>query len=176
MSATVLRLRIAGSLKKADLVAASRAITQNTIYSYSTILALSKAIAGYIADPNATATEDHPALIKSLIEKYSAGLAVPLPSVSAPAKEKVVLLTGSTGNLGSDILVSLLREKSVVKIYVFNRPGDAKKRQEERFVDKGLDPSLLTREGGKIVWLEGDLGSGIVALHDQVSSSLINCH
>ena len=70
----------------------------------------------------------------------------------------VVLLTGSTGNIGSHILEALLREPRILRIYAFNRPSSRQvsllDRHRERFEDKGFDTSLLASK--KLVFLEGD--------------------
>ena len=72
----------------------------------------------------------------------------------------VVLLTGSTGNIGSHILEALLRDSRILRIYAFNRPSPRQPevslldRHRERFEDKGFDKALLASE--KLVFLEGD--------------------
>src|SRR6266511_1194259 len=58
----------------------------------------------------------------------------------------VVLITGSTGNMGSRVLVGLLKDEHVKTVYAINRPSAGKgisKRQMERFEDSGLDKELI---------------------------------
>lgn len=65
--------------------------------------------------------------------RYTADL--PLPShkcqVERPGNRNIVILTGSTGSLGSYILESLLKQKNVDRIYCLNRAEDGKNRQTE---------------------------------------------
>ncbi|PPQ66141.1 hypothetical protein CVT24_000228 [Panaeolus cyanescens] len=74
-----------------------------------------------------------------------------------PGKGAVVLLTGSTGYLGSYTLSSLLGASRVSKVYALNRKGSRalKERQEASFLDKGLSASLL--QDKRVTLLEADL-------------------
>jgi thioester reductase-like protein len=112
-----------------------------------------------------------------MIEKYSAGLdrIFPLTRARAGTSGHVVLLTGSTGNLGSQILASLLNDPRVEKVYALNRASSESRsmfvRHQERFEDKALDATLLTSE--RLVFVEGDtahLRFGLSeAIYDEVS-------
>ncbi|KAG0691850.1 putative aminoadipate reductase [Suillus ampliporus] len=70
----------------------------------------------------------------------------------------VVILTGSTGGLGSYLLSSLLQREDVSVVYAFNRPSkDAtsiEQRQKSGFEGRGLDLILLQSE--KLVHVETD--------------------
>lgn len=68
----------------------------------------------------------------------------------------VVLLTGSTGGLGSALLAKLILSPEFTRVYALNRrASDAlSTRQETAFVERGLDASLL--RSGKLILLEGD--------------------
>jgi thioester reductase-like protein len=93
-----------------------------------------------------------------MIAKYSAGFdATGLHEKSAASSSgTVVLLTGSTGGLGSHVLEILLSLPSVDRVYAFNRKSrvPVSERQREAFVDRALEVTLLTSE--KLVYLEGD--------------------
>ena len=104
--------------------------------------------------------------IENMIAQYSS----PWPTVDGNAEPgMVVLLTGSTGNIGSHILEALLRESRILRIYAFNRPSSRQvsllDRHGERFEDKDFDKSLLVFL--KLVFLEGDAsqdGLGVSSL------------
>ncbi|KAJ3859410.1 male sterility protein-domain-containing protein, partial [Lentinula novae-zelandiae] len=69
----------------------------------------------------------------------------------------VVLITGTTGALGSYILVQLVKSAGVKKIYAFNRPSDAltiRERQHAAFSNHNLDLTLL--DTPKLFFIEGD--------------------
>ncbi|KDQ57889.1 hypothetical protein JAAARDRAFT_206677 [Jaapia argillacea MUCL 33604] len=107
--------------------------------------------------------------ISTMIEKYSVGLSTPTTSLPPPSlphsyDKPVILLTGSTGSLGTQLLSALLLDTRVYKIYAYNRPSIRGESSEERhvsmMVDKGLDMRLLERgtEEGRLVFVEGDAG------------------
>ena len=110
-------------------------------------------------DPN-KGTEDirvksHVDQIETMIARYSNSW----PTVNGNAGPgTIVLLTGSTGNIGSHILEALLRDPRILRIYAYNRPSPRQvsllDRHRERFEDKGFDKALLASE--KLVFLEGD--------------------
>ena len=143
------------------MIKAADSVTQNTVYSHPTIEALSSFLVALVADPEGvTDNKSGKARIEEMIEKYSAGLDGTLraaPSVTT-ARPYVVLLTGSTGNLGAQILASLLGVENVGRVYALNRPSSGPKsmleRHRERFKDKALDVSLLASK--KLVFVEGD--------------------
>lgn len=66
-----------------------------------------------------------------------------------------VLLTGSTGALGANVLAELLSSKQVTRVYALNRPSADKslwKRQASSFEDRGIAKDLL--DSDKLVLLE----------------------
>ncbi|KAG6872432.1 hypothetical protein C0995_009766 [Termitomyces sp. Mi166 len=164
LSATILRLRITHAMRSSDDVSlkeASRSLDQNLVYRMRTI----KQLSAHILSSSTSDSDMHMAeesdLIQAFITKYSAGLG-PLPAGSIPprsfeASNMVVLLTGSTGNLGSQILAALLKAGSVDKIYAFNRPANNETlfdRHRRRFRDIGLDTGVL--ESKKLILVTGD--------------------
>ncbi|GLB33171.1 putative acetyl-CoA synthetase-like protein [Lyophyllum shimeji] len=166
LSATFLRLRITGALRssgEAALQKAAQTLTQNLVYSYPVISQLATHIASLCTSCGNSSHAVSPpprALIEELIKKYSAGFESSSENTLCPrASLATVLLTGSTGNLGSEILVKLLEDDRVDKVYAFNRPSKPaslaiRERHLERFKDKGFDPALLDSE--KLVFLSGD--------------------
>ncbi|RJE21798.1 NRPS-like enzyme [Aspergillus sclerotialis] len=87
---------------------------------------------------------------------------------------QVVLLTGSTGSLGSYILRSLLLEPRVDHIYCLNRSSDSETTQKER--NAKSDPTLPTTfSGDKVTFLTADLSqSGTFGLLPSVYEKLYN--
>ena len=96
----------------------------------------------------------------SLVDKYTKNL----PTFDgtkvrrSEIKGDVVLVTGSTGSLGSNILAHLLRDPNVSRIYSISRPGADKQTAKERhiksFEREAIDLKLLDSE--KVQFLIGD--------------------
>lgn len=83
----------------------------------------------------------------------------PLDLITSPMPQaEVVLLTGTTGALGANILVQLVDSLEVKRVYAFNRPSPGgislKFRQQERLKMEGLPASYVDHE--KLVLVEGD--------------------
>ncbi|KAJ7095660.1 putative aminoadipate reductase [Mycena epipterygia] len=163
LSATFLRLRILGAMRSSTdkcVKKAAAAVTQNLVYSHPTISQLSGFLAGLVSGvPNDMNVLDHKELIESLVIKYSSEFVAPVVlSGSMAEKLQVVLLTGSTGNLGSHILASLVKDERVMRIYAFNRPSATEgqtlaQRHSASFHDRDLDVTLLNSP--KIHFIEG---------------------
>ncbi|PPQ79470.1 hypothetical protein CVT24_009924 [Panaeolus cyanescens] len=83
-------------------------------------------------------------------------------NINAHQPSHTILITGTTGSLGSYTLSLLLSMPypTISKIYALNRPNrkDVKQRQLEAFVDKGLDTRQLEDE--RLSLLVGDLDDG----------------
>ncbi|KAL1659994.1 male sterility protein-domain-containing protein [Schizophyllum commune] len=128
--------------------------------------------------PSTLATE----AVIAMAAKYSEGLPgyvgattlplyiiAPTATASPPNSSATVLLTGSTGHLGADILELLLKDERVGRIFTLDRQGkgDAPRaRQRARWADKGLDEQLL--ESPKLVVLCGDLSSPELGLDKEM--------
>ncbi|KAF9000302.1 hypothetical protein BDQ17DRAFT_1427302 [Cyathus striatus] len=161
LSATFLRLRIAGALRQA-LHPPDSSLLQNIVYAHPIIEDLANYVANlFLQSEDAEGTKTSPELVEAMIEKYSRGLKQPLErpaSIERQPTEHVVLITGTTGNLGSQVLEQLLRRSDVTTIYAFNRSSKSSPplvRLETRFKDKGLDTRLLQLP--KLIHIEGDL-------------------
>ncbi|KAG1770620.1 putative nonribosomal peptide synthetase [Suillus placidus] len=153
-------------------------ITQNIIFENPTIHSLARKVAALItcADGSSESVRDsHIHAIGAMIERYSAEfLELDSGSMERPAKRarldggRVVLLTGSTGALGSYILADLLGRPEVSTVYVLNRfsaaPGTySSLRQLKAFEERGLNTRLLTLSR-KIFYLEGDVSQDRMGL------------
>ncbi|KAL9027102.1 MAG: hypothetical protein Q9196_004324, partial [Gyalolechia fulgens] len=89
---------------------------------------------------------------------------IPLPTLP---EKSVILLTGSTGSLGSYILNTLLSIPHVDRIYCLTRNGDGQIRQTKSFQSKGLDPRFET-----VTFLPCDFANPTLGLEDPVYRKL----
>lgn len=176
LGATFLRNRIIGAFRASKggfSQQAAASVSQNFVFDHPTIRDLAQAICTLI-DPSSAPSggQDVASQIKEIIHKYGADMPVMNVTGTTPEDGAVVLLTGSTGNIGSHILASLLSDDRVVRVYAMNR-GDssaaAAERQKAAFEDRGLPLDLLS--GGKFIPLTGDLGReqfGLAEHYDEV--------
>ncbi|KZT61198.1 acetyl-CoA synthetase-like protein [Calocera cornea HHB12733] len=170
LQATYIRSAITNALRQAPKPEgkpdrAATCVPHNLVYNYPTvkglvnymIRAVTAATGHEIDDAEnlSTAIDD----MYAMIEKYTQDLPVHAPTERGASGE-VVLLTGSTGTLGSYLLQGLLQDERVERVYAVNR-GSAKHdlaaRQRDAFIDRGLDTKLL--ESKKLQLLESDVAS-----------------
>ncbi len=117
--------------------------------------------------------------MRALLEKYSAGLERRFPEKAANGHAnghangtaEIVLVTGTTGRLGSHLLAQLLQRPDVVRVYALNRESSGsvaalEKRSREAFKQWGLDESLLS--GGKVSFHAVDLAKPNFALSEEL--------
>ena len=94
-----------------------------------------------------------------MIAKYTADLPTAKAKTKAKAHDNAapaVLLTGSTGNIGSHILAYLLSDERVGCLHTLNRPSaDPLRRLRSAFSERGLPVELL--DDSRFVSLAGDI-------------------
>ncbi|KAG1738262.1 putative aminoadipate reductase [Suillus lakei] len=181
LSATYLRNRLISALRRSSepgMQSISSLITQNIIFENPTINSLAWKVAALMKCVDGLSESVHGShiqAINAMIEKYSAQfLRLDSGSMERPAKRarldggRVVLLTGSTGTLGSYMLADLLGRPEVSTVYVLNRfsaaPGTySSLRQLKAFEERGLNTRLLT-SSRKILYLEGDISQDKLGL------------
>ncbi|KAL1695048.1 hypothetical protein GGG16DRAFT_109571 [Schizophyllum commune] len=189
LNSTILRRRIISALRSDPYTtSATTKITQNVVYEHPSIEKLAIFLCK-LASGDSGASASHEASMReaivSMAAKHSEGLpgyvdASTLPNYiaadapKAPSLPAVVLMTGTTGNLGADILAQLLQNERVTRVYTIERAGSAPAayRQRSRFEDKGLDVGLL--ESAKLVTLEGDVSAGNLDQSDAVYAEMLD--
>ncbi|KAJ5945718.1 NRPS-like enzyme [Penicillium verhagenii] len=141
-------------------------INLQNIYAHSTVDRLAQMMMIVIkGDASIVTKVSRSDKIANLISKYTSDLPVRSAKQSPqPPKESRVILTGSTGSLGTYLLHSLLNNKNVTKIYCFNRTDDAAARQLESFQSKGLPTSPLS--GPRVEFLHVSFGESQFGLPD----------
>jgi hypothetical protein len=132
-------------------------------YAYPTIASLAKFVTqiGSSSDDTGDAKERKATEMLELVDKYLHDL--PAHHGANPydpsAGGYVVILTGTTGGLGSSVLAGLCASPRVRKVYALNRRSSKvrslKERQREALASRGLDEHVVDSE--KVILLEGDL-------------------
>lgn len=175
LSATFLRNRIINALRKSPDSAISNlagTISQNFVFDQPTIQQLASSIFASIT-PASSAQPERSRLqqIGELINQYTAGI----PDRSA-TRARVVLLTGSTGSIGSHILVTLLRDEAISKVYTFDRHTKdvtIQQRLANSLRERGLPVELLS--SAKLTALTGDLNADFFGLDRPTYYEVSSC-
>ncbi|KZT73709.1 acetyl-CoA synthetase-like protein [Daedalea quercina L-15889] len=164
LQATYIRntlLRAVRHTRKID----TRHVPESFVYENPTVTQLSSfmsSVALGIDRPESagTSTAARVDAMHAMVAKYTAGF----PTHSADprithSRSDVILVTGTTGSLGSHLLSQLAVNEEVEHVYALNRPSmdhlPLRERQRSALVDRGLDASVL--DSDKVVLLEGDL-------------------
>ena len=189
LSATYLRNQVVKALRNASdahVRGSVSLVSPNIVFENPTIQLLAARIANLIDEHGVSQSMDlkqqHIAAMNAMIEKYSVGLSrsAHLPVVNGAASHpngEVVLLTGSTGGLGSFLLSQLLENPTVERVYALNRPSSStliEERQSSAFVDKGLSVNLLS--SGKLVHIEADASRDNCGFSPESYEQVWNAH
>jgi thioester reductase-like protein len=149
-------------------------LTAPTIYSNPTVKQLAEALS---RNAENSSTRPAPAQtreekIDSMVRKYTKDIIrkKSTTSVSERPSKHTVVLTGSTGSLGSHILEQLLNNPAVEKVFCLNRSDNAEIRQKDSF-KKHHDPSI---DFSKAEFLKTDFGLDKFGLSDDVYSTLLS--
>ncbi|KAF7597548.1 hypothetical protein BBP40_000026 [Aspergillus hancockii] len=119
-----------------DSLQTMQTITAQNIYGNPTIEQL--ALFVHCTASNAEqSTASRSEKVDALVQKYTVDLPAQEASLSESMCSGIVILTGSTGSLGSYLLNALLSDPNVTKVYCLNR-SEAKDRQVKSFQEKGL--------------------------------------
>lgn len=151
-------------------------ISTRTIYTNPTIATLAAALKAIDISANGitkgdTLDKSRERKMEVALEKYLRTLPVPSAKKSKHAQDGLtVLLTGSTGSLGSYLLDSLAKSSKVVKIYCLNRRPDAEQVQAKTNAARGL----ISSWGKKFVFLQTDLSKPDLGLPNDVYQNLVN--
>ena len=154
------------------------AATPKTIYANPTISMLIKASVSIQQPPDSDTLNDDPTTstgvfeIERLLTKYSWDLPTTcrLHTSQAPSNAMYVLLTGSTGSLGSYILGDLLKNAKVAHVYCLNRSVDSEKRQRMSNLARGITANWLSY---RVSFLRSDLSQEYLGVGLEVYKSLL---
>ncbi|TFY54704.1 hypothetical protein EVJ58_g8699 [Rhodofomes roseus] len=146
-SATFIRNRIIGALRgssDAAVNATARQVPQNFVFQYPTLASLARAVTGLMrsGQPVELSRSEE---IGQMIRKYTALLpeCAPDAGIENNNRERIILLTGTTGNLGAHVLALLLKDEGTQRVYAVNRGEDLVNRQRAAFNDAQLPLGLL---------------------------------
>ncbi|TFY76506.1 hypothetical protein EWM64_g7507 [Hericium alpestre] len=175
LKATWIRNTILRVLRESTDVQAQK-IPGDFIYQHPYVSSLASFLSSLVLGKSEATQSNRAADMVAMVEKYTQNIPQHVPSLPQPQKD-TILLTGSTGGLGANILAHLVADPAVARIYAFNRKSSKQSlhdRQVEALRSRGLDTSLASSE--KVVLVEADVSQenlGISAeLRDELRSSL----
>ena len=135
----------------------TKLISPRTIYTNPTVLKLAASI-HFLAEHGDAAAEEleieRISKMEALLEKYSKSL--PQQRKNATPRQQqglTIVLTGSTGSLGSYLLDRLLANAQVKKVICLNRGADSESKQKDSNKSRGL----TTEWGERVYFLSTDL-------------------
>ncbi|KAF8751541.1 Male sterility protein [Rhizoctonia solani] len=150
---------------------AATKVNQQTIFGNPTITQLVQVLVQLstcnnttVIDPVAEALRN----IHTMIEKYKIDWPAQEARDIQPVKKERVVVTGTTGGLGSHLLAQLLENEKVEKVWAMNRKSSKNNRDRElsSFEDKLLDVNSL--KSGKLVFVDTDLEDPKLALPNEI--------
>ena len=144
---------------------------QNCVYKAPTIRLLSAYILSLVDVEGGTApaheTQAQDRRLRELLQHYTQDFpSRPLNLRDRAPGHDSVLVTGTTGGLGANILRHLLEDPSVEIVYAFNRPSSNIDAQRETFDRYGLDVALL--RSPKMKFVCGDLTQPFFGLDESL--------
>lgn len=125
---------------------------------------------------NGTETiNDRNARLQAMIDKYSAGFEVTPPAKKEQQGNLTVILTGSTGSLGSYLLHFLALDPRVTKIVCLNRSVDAEARQTAGNKSRDLPiPWKIPDSPKQVEFLTADMSKEDLGLGESAYSRLLS--
>lgn len=147
-----------------------RTVPGNFVYQNPTVESLATFISGLVCSKDQKGSAQDQAIIfmLSMVEKYTRDLPKHVPSTSTPSEE-VILVSGTTGSLGSSLLDQLIKKPGVRKVYAFNRKSRTplSERQREGLQERGYDAdSILNSE--KLTLVETTMEDEKLGLPDEL--------
>ncbi|UPX12197.1 uncharacterized protein EKO05_0002760 [Ascochyta rabiei] len=146
--------------------------TASTIYSNPTVKQLSEALYQSVTKSNGqpAASITRVEKLGAMVRKYTKDMVRQRGTMKTPKNpsKHTIVLTGSTGSLGSHILEQLLKNPDVEKVYCMNRSDNAEVRQKDSFKRYHNQSVAFS----KAEFLKTDFGSGNFGLSDIMYSHL----
>ncbi|KAL0565697.1 hypothetical protein V5O48_016323 [Marasmius crinis-equi] len=158
LQATRIELIIRSSLKRVLTDLAVKSL-RNFVYEHQTPHAMAQYLCSVLSQGSPASTSSKSLQRVPEMERLIGALATGFSAFRGGTKGKlsqptVILITGTTGALGSNLLSTLLNDSSVSGVYALNRKHkgvDLLERQRSCFVQQGLDAELLTDSRLKLI-------------------------
>lgn len=137
----------------------SEFLPPNCVYQAPTISELTRLVlsaAGTLQNGHIHDAIPRAQILRDIVLRYTSTFpSRPTELLDPHDGQDVVLLTGTTGGLGAHILLHLLKDLTVGRVYALNRASASMKQQRDTFIRNGLDEDAL--DSPKLKFLTGDL-------------------
>lgn len=168
------------SLLKAGILAGNENadvswVSVRFVYEHPSVVSLAEAIFQQItsvsnSNQDAFSTVKQKQRVQALVEKHTKGLPKPQAAPHLPPpNSRVVMLTGSTGSLGMQVLLRLQADPSVTKVYCLDRSHNAQQRVLQALEAWPQPPTLDTT---KVEFHQTDLGKMNLGLSPDILEKL----
>jgi thioester reductase-like protein len=149
-------------------------VTASTVYSNPTVKQLAAVLSQCVSKSNVqhASPPTREEKLSAMVKKYTKDMTRPKSANEAPQRpsKQTIILTGSTGSLGSQILEQLLRNLDVERVYCLNRSDNAETRQKQSF-SKYHEPNV---DFGKVEFIKTDFGVDKFGLTDATYKHLLS--
>ncbi|MCJ1438984.1 hypothetical protein MMC27_008374 [Xylographa pallens] len=150
-------------------------ISSKTIYSNPSVQELERALARIdltgLTEAKSTTNDNRSQKMHACLAQYTSDLPVRarLP-ITTPGEPLVILLTGSTGSLGSYLLDLMEQDPSVSMIYCLNRSKDAGDHYKKLQASRGLSAAIAQRH---ITFLQYNMSEPYLGLEPSTYKTLL---
>ncbi|KAI0841826.1 acetyl-CoA synthetase-like protein [Hypoxylon sp. FL0890] len=148
-------------------------ITPRTIFNNSSISDLARVIHAFLNEgkiPDQDSDLARTRVVEEAVERYTRDLPKITRPATSPEAVATVAVLGSTGYLGTHILINLLRNPKIVDVYCLNRGVDAQQKQEAAILNlMGDEAHPLLR---KLSYMTITFGQPSLGLSDTQYSNL----
>ncbi|KAL1643566.1 putative NRPS-like protein biosynthetic cluster [Didymella pomorum] len=148
-------------------------VTAPIIYSNPSVNRLAQALSQSVGKSNGSQALplSREEKMDRMVRKYTTDMVRQKRSVSErkPLKKHTVVITGSTGSLGTHILEQLLAIPEVERVYCLNRSDNAEHRTMEAFSKHSHNATSMS----KVEFIKTDFGSDKLGLTDEVYTCLL---
>ncbi|KAI9058630.1 acetyl-CoA synthetase-like protein [Trametes sanguinea] len=183
LQATWIRNTILNAVRKTTEVSTHN-VPLNFVYANPTIAALSTYLAGLVSGKGVDQRAQYAKRLeemKELVAKYTKDWPEPQWKTASnghakpAASGETIVLTGTTGRVGSHLLSQMLQNPEIARVYALNReptgdPANLAERQRKAFKTWGLDPDLLSSE--KLLFHPTDLDKPRFGLSEETYAEI----
>lgn len=149
-------------------------VTPPIIYKNPSVKQLAQVLSHSVSNSNAQykVSISREEKIDRVARKYTEDMVRQMRStgVTNTSSKHTVIVTGSTGSLGTHILEQLLANSNVEKVYCLNRSDDAETRTKESFRIHNHNATGIS----KVDFLKADFGSDKLGLSDEIYAHLLD--